>query len=84
MEWRAEVMPKTTKNAERIYMSYVELPLEARLRREHAGKWIAWAPDFKTLVAVGDDHAAAREAGVPRAVMEWVEPISARLIDDGA
>ncbi len=81
-------MPKTTKKTktgQRIYMSAEELPLQARLREQYAGRFIAWAQDFETFVAVGDDYisarAAALEAGVARPIVEWAEPIPPRPID---
>jgi hypothetical protein len=69
-------------------MSASELPAQARLRMEHAGRWVAWADDFSSVVAVGDDpevvREAARQAGAPRAVLEWVPPVPVRPLDAGA
>ncbi len=45
-------MPKTTKKTDRIFMSAAELPLQARLRVEYAGRWIAWSADSKTFVVI--------------------------------
>jgi hypothetical protein len=61
-----------------VGMTIDQLPIEARLRLEHAEKWVAWAEDWQSVIASGDDHAevreAARLAGFPRATMEWVPP----------
>ncbi len=58
------------------------------MRVEYAGRWIAWSADFKTFVAAADDydsiHEAARQAGVPKAVVEWVPPVPVRPIDPGS
>ena len=81
-------MPKTTTKTTRAWMTVSELPAQARLRLEHAGRWVAWAEDFNSVVAVGDDpetvRAAARNAGAARAVCEWVPPVPVRPIDPGA
>jgi hypothetical protein len=57
------------------------------LRLEHAGRWVAWAKDFKSVVAVGDDplavREAARQAGSPHAPLEWLPPVQVRPIDPG-
>jgi uncharacterized protein with PhoU and TrkA domain len=59
-----------------------ELPVQARLRLEHAGRWVAWAEDDQSILAVADTHdevrEAARRAGVARAVCEWVPPVPTR------
>jgi hypothetical protein len=59
--------------------SATALPLQARLRQEHAGRWVAWSDDGRRIVASGDDfevvRAAARQAGFERAVCEWLPPL---------
>ncbi|MFO0953718.1 MAG: DUF5678 domain-containing protein [Isosphaeraceae bacterium] len=81
-------MPETTATNTRAWMPASELPEPARLRLEHAGRWVAWAEDGKSVVAVGDDpesvRAAARQAGTARAVLEWVPPVPFRPVDPGA
>jgi hypothetical protein len=56
-----------------------ELPLQARLRLEHAGRWVAWTEDGGRIVAAADDYeavrTAARQAGVERAICEWLPPL---------
>jgi len=80
-------MPKTTGTTTRTWMSIAELPVQARLRLEHAGRWVAWAEDFNSVVAVADSYEALREAvpraGGARAVVEWVPPVPVRPIDPG-
>lgn len=81
-------MPRTTTTPSRTGMSADELPVQARLRLEHAGRWVAWSEDFNSVLAVGDDReavrAAARQAGAARALLEWVPPVPVRPIDPGA
>jgi hypothetical protein len=64
----------------RVEMTFDELPTEARLRYEHAEKWVAWAPDQKSIIASGETYKevreAARLAGHPEALMEWVLPVT--------
>jgi hypothetical protein len=56
-----------------------EWPLQARLRLEHSGKWVAWSEDGSRIVAAADDYeavrTAARQAGVERAICEWLPPL---------
>ena len=64
-------------------MTLDQLPIETRLRLEHAEKWIAWAQDEKSLIASGDTHEevreAARLAGYPRPILEWAPPVTGRI-----
>jgi hypothetical protein len=81
-------MPKAIPTTTRTWMSISELPIQARLRVEHAGRWVAWAEDFKSVVAVADSYedlrkAINRESGA-RTVVEWVPPVPLRPIDAGA
>jgi hypothetical protein len=82
------MMPKTRPTTSRNWMTASELPTQARLRLEHAGRWVAWSEDFNSVLAVGDDpetvRAAARQAGAGRAVLEWVPQVPVRPIDPGA
>ena len=59
-------------------MTIDQLPVEARLRLEHAEKWVAWAEDWQSVIASGDSlqevSEAARQAGFPWAPLEWVPP----------
>jgi hypothetical protein len=75
-------MPKTNRSDRRKRAAEPEIPVEALLRLEHAGRWIAWAEDHQSVVAVGDDHVAvreaARQAGVPHAPLEWAPLLSLR------
>ena len=63
-------------------VSFDQLPLKARLRFEHAEKWVAWAPDENSVIASGEDYEevreAARRAGFPHAICEWVTPVPIR------
>jgi hypothetical protein len=65
-------------------MSALELPEQARLRLEHAGRWVAWSDDFTRIMAAGDSYEAVRDAahqaGVERTVEEWVPPVPVRLL----
>ena len=74
-----EAPPEPT---EQVCMTAEKLPVQARIRLENAGRWVAWADDDKSIVAVADTHAevreAARRAGVARAVCEWVPPVPTR------
>jgi hypothetical protein len=60
-----------------------QAPIEARLRYENAEKWIAWAPDGKSIIAADKDYdvvrAAAVAAGFPRALCEWVPPVTGAI-----
>lgn len=80
-------MPKTTTTTSRTWMTPSELPTQARLRLEHAGRWVAWSEDFDRVITVGDDpetvRAAANQAGATGAVLEWVPPVPVRPIDPG-
>ena len=71
-------MPKTTVRT-RAERPLSELPVQARLRLEHAGRWVAWTEDGRRIVAAADDYEAvrhaARRAGVERAVCEWLPPL---------
>ena len=63
---------------EEVGLTIDQLPVEARLRLEHAEKWVAWAENCQSVIASGETHAevreAARRAGFPRAIMEWMPP----------
>ena len=52
------------------------LPVRARLRLEHAGRWVAWSEDGRRVVAVGDDFDAvrseARQVGGEWVICEWL------------
>jgi hypothetical protein len=71
-------MPKAT-TATHAELTVPELPTQARLRLEHAGQWVAWSEDGREIVAAGDEYqtvrAAARRAGVERAICEWLPPL---------
>jgi len=51
---------------------------EARLRLEHAGRWVAWTPDFHDVAASGETfeevRAAVEASGRKDLIYEWVEP----------
>jgi hypothetical protein len=71
----------TTENLdldEEFARSLAQAPLKAQLRYHHSEKWVAWAPDEQSIITSGDDFAevseAARQAGFPDALMEWVDP----------
>jgi hypothetical protein len=55
---------------------------QALLRREHAGKWLAWSEDESRILAVGDTpeeiRAAAEGSGHPRFIYDWVPPAESR------
>ena len=80
-------MDKTTATKGRVWMSASELPEQARLRLEHAGRWVAWSEDGTDVVTVGDDpesvRQAARQAGSDRVVLEWVPPVPVRPVNPG-
>lgn len=80
-------MPKTAKILH-AGMSFSELPIQARLRLEYAGRWVAWSEDRTEVVAVGDDpetvHEVVRKAGNVNVVYEWVPPVPVRLLDPRA
>jgi hypothetical protein len=67
----------------REQFTWDQLPIEAQLRYLHAEQWVAWAPDEKSIIASGDDplavHEAARLAGSPRALVEWVPPVTGAI-----
>ena len=67
---------------EPVGLTIDQLPVEARLRLEHAEKWVAWAPDEQSVIASGEDFLEVREAsqraGFPDALMEWVPPVPIR------
>ena len=74
------VMPQTG-----ILMN--QLPVQARLRLEHAGRWVVWSDDFTRVLAVADDpeavREAARQAGATQAVCEWIPPVPIRPLGQG-
>ena len=76
-----ETRPELTAEAG---MTIDELPVQARLRLEHAGRCVAWADDNQSILAVADTYEevweALRRAGVARAVCEWVPPVPTRPI----
>lgn len=53
-----------------------QLPRKARLRLEHAEKWVAWSPVDESVIASGDSLEevceVANRAGFPLATLEWV------------
>ncbi len=55
---------------------------QALMRREHAGKWLAWSEDEVRILAVGDTpeeiRAAVERAGHSRFIYDWVPPAEAR------
>ncbi len=55
---------------------------QALIRREHAGKWLAWSEDETRVLAVGDSaeevRAAAERSGHSRFIYDWVPPIESR------
>ena len=63
-------------------MTIDELPVQARLRLEHAGRWVAWADDDRSVIAAADTFEEVREAagraGHLRALYEWVPPVPVR------
>ena len=67
----------------RVEMTIDQLPVEARTRLENAEKWVAWEPDYQSIIASGLTHEqvreAARIAGHPHASMEWVTPVPGRI-----
>jgi hypothetical protein len=67
----------------RVEITLDQAPIEARLRYENAEKWIAWAPDEKSIIAADKDYdvvrAAAAAAGFPRALCEWVPPVTGAI-----
>jgi hypothetical protein len=75
----AATQPEPTEEAG---MTIDELPVKVRLRVEHAGRWVAWAEDDQSVIAAADTYEevreAARRAGFPRAVCEWLEPVPIR------
>jgi hypothetical protein len=40
-----------------------ERRLQAELRRQHAGQWVGWTPDFRHVVVFADTPEGAWEAG---------------------
>ena len=71
-------MPETSTTA-RAEIPDAELPAQARLRLEYAGRWVAWSEDGRRIAAAGDEYesvrAAARRVGVERAICEWLPPL---------
>jgi hypothetical protein len=63
-------------------MTIDELPVKVRLRVEHAGRWVAWAEDDQSVTAAADTYEevreAARRAGLPHPLCEWLEPVPVR------
>lgn len=63
-------------------------PIQARLRLEHAGRWVAWTEDGQQVVAAADDYETVREAasraGVARAIVEWLPPLDQARTAGGA
>jgi hypothetical protein len=55
---------------------------QTMVRREHAGKWLAWAEDESRIVAVGgtaeEVRTAAERVGISRFIYDWVPPVEAR------
>ncbi len=76
-------MPDAIRS-EPVGMTFDELPIQARLRFVHAERWVAWAEDDQSVIAVADTHQevrdAARRAGFPHALCEWIPPVPIRPI----
>jgi hypothetical protein len=57
-------------------------PNQADIRLNHAGRWLAWAEDESTLIAVSDTleglRTSANEAGDGRFIYDWVPPANER------
>jgi hypothetical protein len=55
---------------------------QSLMRRDHAGKWLAWSEDESRILAIGDSaeeiRAAAERAGHLRFIYDWVPPAEAR------
>jgi hypothetical protein len=75
----AATQPEPTEQAG---MTIDELPVKVRLRVEHAGRWVAWADDDQSVIAVADTYEEVRDAacraGRPHALCEWVPPVPVR------
>ena len=80
-------MRKTTGQSARAGVPASGLPPQARLRLEHAGRWVAWTEDGCRILATGDDYeavrVASRQAGVERAVCEWLPLLDEALSTGG-
>jgi hypothetical protein len=65
--------------ARMLHAWWVRIPRPDTVPKEMTGKWITWTPDGLKIVAAGDSPssalAAAREAGVPDALCEWIPPM---------
>ncbi len=52
---------------------------QAELRRQHAGRWLGWTPDFRVVVVAADTPEGAWEAGARSGradlVYEFVPPM---------
>jgi hypothetical protein len=77
-------MPRTKTTKARRTFTAEELPYPARMRLEHASRWIAWTQDMDRVIAAGDDpetvRTAALAAGVEGPILEWVPPVPVRPI----
>ncbi len=52
------------------------------MRREHAGKWLAWTEDECGIIAIGttleEVRSSAERAGHSRFIYDWVPPAETR------
>jgi hypothetical protein len=55
---------------------------QAELRRQHAGRWVGWTPNFRGVVVAADTPEGAWEAGARSGhedlVYEFVPPVPSR------
>ena len=75
-------MPRTKAKASPPRPAPGDAP-QALLRRDHAGKWLAWSEDESQILAVGETAAeirAAERAGHPRFIYDWVPPAESRQV----
>src|SRR4051812_11603116 len=85
-----ELMARSTKASTTAEAGSLasDLPAQARLRLEHAGRWVAWDEGGRRVVAAADDYEAVREAarraGVERAICEWLPPLEEARSTGGA
>lgn len=74
-------MPRTRTTTTPTQPALSDTP-QALVRREHAGKWLAWSEDESRILAVGNTaeeiRAAVERAGHSRFIYDWVPPAEAR------
>lgn len=67
-------MPRTRATTAQARPVQGDTP-QAMMRREHAGKWLAWSEDENRIIGVGDTaeevQAAAGRAGHSRFIYDW-------------